>query len=587
MKPDFYKRLYLPKHLLFILLMVAFAISLVFAFVPNTDHVTLMNEHSQPWNEDWLLDGQTVTLPHYMRLEAGQTVTISKTIDNPFENSGMSVSILTSMQSLSVLVDGEDLYNYSQKDNVYMELHPPPAWHVIRLTPEMIGKTISIRYSSPLSSYGGVLNEIEVGSKFATVTSFLSTRFLSLILCFIILIFGIICMAISLLFRRAMSEFNRLLYFGVFSCLLAIWSACETKALQIFTENVQLLSALTYLCIMVAPVPLLLFFRERFQGKIRLMYSGLIIVFSAFFLVVVLLQFAGHAYFSTYFFLFLSMVGVCCIAIVVSLFIDYFEKKTVECKLYILAMICLMVFGLADFLKFTFGRIFLTSSGDSTMYTRIGVLLFTFIMGYLTARTMIGYYKASVLANTYKTLAHTDNLTKLYNRSYMQDICAKIFNNSIRNNHSFSLIIADIDNFKEYNDFYGHLKGDRSLAAVAEVLKASAHRPLDTAIRYGGEEFLILLPDSGLAGAEHVARQALRGVSALKIPHKHSDTSRFLSASMGIYSAVPKHGDTLESFILMADQALYKAKGDGKNQYVVYNPVSCTPIEADRPSEAK
>jgi len=166
------------------------------------------------------------------------------------------------------------------------------------------------------------------------------------------------------------------------------------------------------------------------------------------------------------------------------------------------------------------------------------------------------------------TLSRTDTLTGLSNRRAFSAIYEKEWERGLRGKSSLSVIMIDIDCFKRYNDHYGHVKGDQALAAVAKVIQENVNRPADVAVRYGGEEFLVLLPDTPYQGALSVARSIHQGVADLAIPHQESLVGGFLSISLGFYTGVPQDSESSESFITKADQNLYEAKKKGRNQVV-------------------
>ena len=128
--------------------------------------------------------------------------------------------------------------------------------------------------------------------------------------------------------------------------------------------------------------------------------------------------------------------------------------------------------------------------------------------------------------------------------------------------------MLDIDYFKRYNDAYGHVAGDHCLAQVAKAVKSCCQRPTDLAVRYGGEEFAVLLSDTDIHGAMAIAEQIRRSVMAQNIRHSGSPNG-FVTVSLGCYAFVPTGRDDKEVFIKRADAALYQAKHSGRNRSAV------------------
>ncbi|AHL35108.1 diguanylate cyclase [Pseudomonas brassicacearum] len=162
-------------------------------------------------------------------------------------------------------------------------------------------------------------------------------------------------------------------------------------------------------------------------------------------------------------------------------------------------------------------------------------------------------------------IATHDSLTGLANRRLFERALDIEFGRGARQRSPLGLIMVDIDFFKRYNDTYGHVAGDHCLAEVAQVLKECSHRKADLAVRYGGEEFAVLLPDTNLNGAMALAEQIRHRVIDKHITHAGSPTG-YLTVSLGCYSFVPSSLDNIEVFIQRADAALYQAKHGGRNR---------------------
>ncbi len=162
-------------------------------------------------------------------------------------------------------------------------------------------------------------------------------------------------------------------------------------------------------------------------------------------------------------------------------------------------------------------------------------------------------------------MAMIDGLTQINNRRQFDTALAREWPAHARRKASLSLLILDIDNFKAFNDSYGHLKGDEVLVRVAGALSSALSRPNDLVARYGGEEFVVLLPDTDAEGAWNVAERLLASVAVLNIPHQASDIGH-LSLSIGVATLVPEHAGDAASLLEQADQHLYAAKAAGRNR---------------------
>lgn len=166
-------------------------------------------------------------------------------------------------------------------------------------------------------------------------------------------------------------------------------------------------------------------------------------------------------------------------------------------------------------------------------------------------------------------LSNTDHLTGLFNRRYLMEALEKEFQRNLRKKGNLSLIILDIDHFKKVNDTYGHLQGDIVLNKVALQLQKEL-RSYDIAARYGGEEFVALLPDAVLKEATFVAERVRLAVQGTKF--SGALASLTLTVSMGIATLPTPDGTTVDNFIKMADDALYRAKANGRNRVECFTP---------------
>jgi len=159
-----------------------------------------------------------------------------------------------------------------------------------------------------------------------------------------------------------------------------------------------------------------------------------------------------------------------------------------------------------------------------------------------------------------------DALTGIGNRRYFDQFLVQMMAVAQREDKPLSLLMIDVDYFKNYNDLYGHLAGDKCLQQIASTLASMSHRGGDLAARYGGEEFVLVLSDTEHESAKNIANEFRLAVDGLQIPHAQSDVSANVTVSIGYTTLEGKQNLTLEEFIKGADIALYQAKENGRNQ---------------------
>jgi len=160
-----------------------------------------------------------------------------------------------------------------------------------------------------------------------------------------------------------------------------------------------------------------------------------------------------------------------------------------------------------------------------------------------------------------------DPLTGIYNRRYLDENLTRIVKLLSRSKGQISLLMIDIDFFKNYNDTYGHGDGDKCLKIIAETLKNSITRSEDFVTRYGGEEFMVVLPNTDESGARLLAENMLRNVQKCNIPHSKSKAAKHVTISIGVATGVVKDISNGEDLVKNADKMLYKSKREGRNRY--------------------
>lgn len=164
--------------------------------------------------------------------------------------------------------------------------------------------------------------------------------------------------------------------------------------------------------------------------------------------------------------------------------------------------------------------------------------------------------------------AQTDGLTGMPNRRAFDEALAREWRDARREQTPLSLLFLDADNFKRYNDRYGHPEGDELLKVMALALKQKARRPRDLAARYGGEEFVVLLPDTGRERAAAVAESIRQTIAGLRVPHEASEAG-IVTVSVGVATAIPRADESAAGLAAAADAALYQAKHAGRNRVAV------------------
>ncbi len=187
----------------------------------------------------------------------------------------------------------------------------------------------------------------------------------------------------------------------------------------------------------------------------------------------------------------------------------------------------------------------------------------------LTSSANLMLSELEVLHRKVEHLSHTDELTGVYNRRYFHDMFKRDKAHAIRAKEYIAVLLLDLDFFKQYNDIYGHVSGDKCLQTFARILKDNVKRNTDVIARYGGEEFIILLSDTPLPCVQSICKRILKALEATSIPHTGSSIATHVTCSIGGIAVIPTLETTEENLILRADKLLYKAKEEGRNRYIL------------------
>ncbi len=178
----------------------------------------------------------------------------------------------------------------------------------------------------------------------------------------------------------------------------------------------------------------------------------------------------------------------------------------------------------------------------------------------------VKYYQDTLKINT-----DVDQLTQIANRRRFDDTMTLEIKKAKRTGTILSVLLLDIDHFKFYNDTYGHLEGDTCLKKVATALAVTLKRPKDLAARWGGEEFVCLLPNTNAKGAQNVAEALRKAIQNLNIPHESSPVNDVVTVSVGIISSNPMDENSFDNLLRRADEALYQAKETGRNRIAAWH----------------
>lgn len=225
----------------------------------------------------------------------------------------------------------------------------------------------------------------------------------------------------------------------------------------------------------------------------------------------------------------------------------------------------IFVTGLADDESYREG---IEAGGDDYLIKPVSIMI---IKAKIRAMERIAEMRDQLnrLNNELEALSQLDSLTQVFNRRSFNDLAQQQWALAKRHQQPISALMIDVDHFKLYNDHYGHPAGDACLKKVTQAIKSCLHRTSDLLGRYGGEEFIVLLPETDTQGAYCVAQAINDAIYKLMIPHTTSLSGSHITASIGGATCLRTTNHSLDELIRSADRALYKAKRSGRNRSLV------------------
>lgn len=188
----------------------------------------------------------------------------------------------------------------------------------------------------------------------------------------------------------------------------------------------------------------------------------------------------------------------------------------------------------------------------------------------LADRLQVANNRLSEANRELQQISTIDELTGVYNRRYFNQRFSEVWHDHYRQGQTLSALMIDVDHFKAYNDHFGHLQGDNCLRRIADEISSVIRRPRDFISRFGGEEFIMLLPNTDVGGAKEIAARIHVCIEQLSMPHKRSDGINRVTVSIGGVSLKPQGPDDGDSFLQQVDRALYRAKHTGRNTSVFF-----------------
>lgn len=233
--------------------------------------------------------------------------------------------------------------------------------------------------------------------------------------------------------------------------------------------------------------------------------------------------------------------------------LSFFNLATPSISVKLIGAVMIIFIGMLMLAAHLFNRALLDS------------LIYRYRSELLADRLQIANNRLSSANLELQQISTTDELTEVFNRRYFNQRYKEVWDDHVREGQSLAALMIDVDHFKAYNDQFGHLQGDHCLKRIADEITGVINRPRDFVSRFGGEEFIMLLPNTDIKGAQQIAARIHNHIERLAIPHRVENGPDRVTVSIGGAALKPNKETSSEFFLQQVDRALYKAKHNGRN----------------------
>lgn len=532
--------------LFYILLIVEISIIVLVGYFPH-NNVSFKNEPYYFLNEHWTyIDerGKTyfIDLPAKLGAVADKTVVISRFLPTNIKHL-TTLSILTSHQGIEAYIDDELIYTkINNTPKKFFDVPSGSIWHMIQLPQGCEGKKITLKLVAEYEDYSGKIDEVHVGTKAALLIHSIETSGISFFLSLITLFMGIVIVMIYLFLKRSIAINRSFLFLGWFSILASLWMIMESNLTQIFIKNEYVISSLTYLSLMIFPIPFLLYITLIENIHYKKIFYLLNYCFLGSTYSFIFLQIFNIMDFHESMFIVRAEILLLFSSVIIILCLELFYYKNREIKTFTFSAGLLFGFFILELMNYNS-----ITQKNTGIFFQFGFLIFVVILLWSNLKKAVEVIKLSESALHYKRLATCDQLTNCRSRvSYVKDMeCISLDRN-------ITFFVADINNMKQVNDTYGHHAGDEIIILCSQCLLKVFGKSV---YRIGGDEFVCIEYDLNKVSTEAMLNEFL--VECKKV---NEDSPYYFDVSIG-YAVFDKDKDkTIYDTVNRADRDMYDRK---------------------------
>jgi diguanylate cyclase (GGDEF)-like protein len=421
-------------------------------------------------------------LPVKMSIAVDNTYVAERVMEADFPDN-MKLRIRSSMQSIQILIDGEEIFRDEKPSNGLWTAPEASVWHLVELPVNIRGKTLSLVMQSPIQAFSGVVNPVYAGSGDTLLYNILYRQRTGLIISTLLFLLGILTIGSSIFLFNTGD--NRLLYLGLFAVLVSVWILSESRLMQFFTGNRFIIGGISYMLLALIPITFLLYIRDGVLTKNKRMITIIAILFLINFFINLVLQIRGIADFFESIQLTNVFILLTIIFVITLLFMEIIRYKNSDAKRFLMYLSVMIILVMIELIQF-----FSQEFDSTSFYSRIGIIIFFGFLAWDSIRHFDELLLKDKETQLFKQLAYRDILTGGNNRTVFENDI-KDLTQGIRK-QDFRLVLLDINSLKSINDRFGHQEGDRVIRKCHQYME-EAFGQAGKCYRLGGDEFACIL----------------------------------------------------------------------------------------------
>lgn len=475
---------------LFLICIVLFVVSIVSA-VLGTNNSTLLGKSSTNVEKDWTANIQNETInvsfPYKFEYKKNRQIELKKDLRSLLRSNYDTVCLITDFSSFEVFLGNNAIYCYNNTDYDGYNNIAKRKVHIIKIPPYISNNELTIKLNmkeNPTLTYG--VNSVIIGDRLSIISSLIEKEIVIFIIILLSITLGIFATLVGFVAKiKNIENLKVLVNIGGFGIITGLYALSETNTFQIITTNTLLINNITFIMLMLIPVPILLLVQKEGVNKDNKLITGAETIAIVNFLVqfvLTTLKIRDYRSMLSY----THAVLIMCIILVLIMSLDNWRKRRKDEAFFIISIVPMVIGGIIDLIIYQFGFEIVIG-----MCFFAGVLIFGVLQIIDIISKYLKYYKLSVNSSLYQKMAFTDGLTLIGNRAAFEEKVTNV-DNEIAKLKSVWCISIDLNNLKVVNDTKGHKYGDQLIVGLSNILKA-VFENAGYCYRIGGDEFTVII----------------------------------------------------------------------------------------------